>query len=1253
MENVEENKLNELQSLNVNFIQQEDLEKGLNAKLSRTIAQNEDELDQKRLEKAQKKLDGLNAKLATLKKRLQNPFIKISEKTYVQKQIHSLESSDLIALQNDVSEIEIRRAQRRQELEGNVQAEEQPTDGRLPNESERDYLMRTGKITAFGNTSSFNVQKSSLNSDVNQTQDEEPPTPATQDSTVPIEEETEEELEDTRKKLKIKDEDNVDEEYVPSEELEVESKAESDESEYLLSDVEMDTQKVNLKTQKKQKAVAKTDTTAKEKDPDTINIDDGDEKFYQKRLKRWVSLRHALRQRKNMSIDSNIHEWYLPHPEFNDAVLNSEFKVPGEIFKNLFDYQKTCVQWLWELYSQKVGGIIGDEMGLGKTIQVISFLASLHYSKKLALPVLIVCPSTVMKQWVNECHTWWPAFRAVILHSIGSGMLGYNDAKDLDNDLYELVEDDDDDNRIKRSLSSSKMQARAEALVHRVFQKGHVVITTYAGLKIYSKILLKRRWGYVVLDEGHKIRNPNAEVSLAAKRLRTPHRIILSGTPIQNNLTELWSLFDFVYPGKLGTLPIFQQEFVVPINMGGYANASNVQVQTSLKCAIALKNLITPYLLRRLKSDVAKDLPKKTEMVLFCKLTNYQQKKYLDFLKSTDTEAILSGRKHALYGIDILKKICNHPDLLLLNDNFQKGNKPAPKNRKRGRNSVKDDESVASDGDDDDGGDYDGNDSSDFTLTTHSTTDKHFGDPARSGKLQVLKTLILLWKSEGHKILLFTQTRQMLNILEKFIQTLDNGSINYLRMDGTTPIKNRQVLMDSFNNDPQLHIFLLTTRVGGLGVNLIGADRVIIFDPDWNPSTDIQARERAWRLGQKKDVTIYRLMTKGTIEEKIYQRQIFKQFLSNKVLKDPNQKRVFKMNELNDLFTYGNEDDDETEEYYRNPKLSNRVVPRKKAKKTDDFMQVAKITGVAGLETFNTGEGENDAENNTAVSKARKKVAKDEDRVLGDLLESTGIKASIQQDDVENSLTAKDKDSIIQKEAERIANEAVSSLMKSRKLARQNRIGVPTWTGKFGTAGKVVKKSVSRGPQSASTGIARRAASPAGMAVGAGAFSSAAILQKLNAKKQYEEQQKQELRSGNNSSFSPLPGLLSDDSNAIVSGYASPTGIANQSANQSLSPAPSAAVSAASGAANGSGAGTVVDSQFTDYLLSNKEKIADGVRDYLAKQPNRFSKSKEIIDHLDIEMKNDSDIKLVRSMLRQIAEWDKARSGWILKQEFQ
>lgn len=235
----------------------------------------------------------------------------------------------------------------------------------------------------------------------------------------------------------------------------------------------------------------------------------------------------------------------------------------------------------------------------------------------------------------------------------------------------------------------------------------------------------------------------------------------------------------FIYPGKLGTLPVFMTQFSTPISIGGYINASNLQVQTAYKCAVVLKDSIAPYLLRRMKSKVASSLPKKTEQVLFCRLTDYQIKAYKEFLASGEVENILAGKRNALYGIDILRKICNHPDIL---------------QRDTQSNEV------------------------------------DFGDEEKSCKMKVVESLLQMWKKAGHRSLLFTQTRQMQDILEKFLSK--HGYI-YRRMDGTTAIKIRQTLVDEFNNDESIDVFLLTTKVGGLGINLIGANRVVIFDPDW------------------------------------------------------------------------------------------------------------------------------------------------------------------------------------------------------------------------------------------------------------------------------------------------------------------------------------------------------------------------------------------------------------------------------------
>nr|XP_054924320.1 DNA excision repair protein ERCC-6-like isoform X2 [Dermacentor andersoni] len=496
-------------------------------------------------------------------------------------------------------------------------------------------------------------------------------------------------------------------------------------------------------------------------------------------------------------------------------------------------YQQTGVRWLWELHRQGCGGIVGDEMGLGKTVQTIAFLAGLRHSHLRTPgdsftglgPVLLVCPTTVMHQWVREFHCWCPPLRVAILHESGS-------------------------------FAGTK-----ESLVKQITKENGVLVTSYAGVSKLSRLLLKHDWHYVVLDEGHKIRNPDAQTTLACKQFRTPHRLILSGSPIQNSLRELWSLLDFVFPGKLGTLPVFMQEFAVPITQGGYSNASDVQVQTAYRCASALRDTIKPYLLRRMKEDVRTNLqlPDKNEQVLFCRFTDHQRALYQQYLDSADVASILVGRLQVFVGLINLRKICNHPDLY-------------------------------------DGGPKVFRDTDVATLPP----EMRYGFPGRSGKMTVVESLLRLWKKQDHRVLLFTQSRQMLVILERFVQ---EQGYTYMVMTGATPIASRQPAIAKFNADPSVFVFLLTTRVGGLGVNLTGADRVVIYDPDWNPSTDTQARERAWRIGQRRDVTIYRLLTAGTIEEKIYHRQIFKQFLTNRVLKDPKQRRFFKTNDLHELFT--------------------------------------------------------------------------------------------------------------------------------------------------------------------------------------------------------------------------------------------------------------------------------------------------------------------------------------------------------------
>ena len=317
---------------------------------------------------------------------------------------------------------------------------------------------------------------------------------------------------------------------------------------------------------------------------------------------------------------------------------------------------------------------------------------------------------------------------------------------------------------------------------------------------------------------------------------------------------------------------------------------------------MVLRDLINPYLLRRRKADVASSLPPKTEHVLFCRLTQEQRNAYRAYLASPDVAEMLAscngggqrrrrggyddddddegrrGGRNPLAGIDVLRKICNHPDLLQ-------------------RSSW---------------GDAPG-----------------YGDPSRSGKLRVALRVLSAWASAGHKALVFCQTQQMLDILQSACENFSNSSscstpstssssnpnassslLRAARLDGSTPIARRAAIVDAFNAPSSpLKALLLTTRVGGLGLNLTGADRVLLFDADWNPATDAQARERAWRLGQTRPVAVYRLIAAGTIEEKVYHRQLLKQFVADKVLRDPRARRLFRASDLADLFTLADDDD--------------------------------------------------------------------------------------------------------------------------------------------------------------------------------------------------------------------------------------------------------------------------------------------------------------------------------------------------------
>jgi DNA excision repair protein ERCC-6 len=696
------------------------------------------------------------------------------------------------------------------------------------------------------------------------------------------------------------------------------------------------------------------------------------------------------RQHRNFLVNRTLSDQVTFELSAFDVVplLGGSFRVPKCLWDELFSYQREGVEWALKLHAEGRGGVLGDEMGLGKTVQIVAFLAALQISGKLDLPALVVAPSTLLRQWIRELNTWWPPLRVILLHSSSSA---FNETRNM------------------------------KSFLNGLYPKTHVFVTSYGTCtsSVLQKHLLALAWNSCVLDEGHKIRNPEAQITLACKKFDCLRRFALSGTPIQNNLTELWSLFDFVNPGLLGSLPLFKTELALPINVGGYSNASIFQVQTSYKCACTLRDLIKPFILRRLKRNVLNSksaigndsnsyLPEKREEIVFCRITAYQRALYEAFISSEDVDAIIERRKNLLAGIDVLRKICNHPDLL---DHVQSSHHEK-------------DSAVFNDAfDEEESEEYVRGESSSNLLQTYKSLDRPRDPLERSGKLAVLDKILKLWHSQGHRVLIFCQTRQMLDLVENFISKI--AAYKYLRMDGSTAIRQRLQMVDRFNSPTSpFFIFLLTTRVGGLGINLTGADRVIIYDPDWNPSTDLQARERVYRLGQTRPVSILRLITAGTIEEKIYHRQIFKQFLTQRILEDPKQTRFFRAADLHDLFELNAEsvDDNDTCRY---------------STETEDMFQ--------GLEE------ELSRKMNGKKRKNDDSDVGDSDVILDNLLDMVGVHSTLPTAGITE--TIRPEYLLIQREADKIAQGALEALERSRRDPPTTENSNSSFFGRFGAPG--------------------------------------------------------------------------------------------------------------------------------------------------------------------------------------------------------
>jgi SNF2 family DNA or RNA helicase len=447
-----------------------------------------------------------------------------------------------------------------------------------------------------------------------------------------------------------------------------------------------------------------------------------------------------------------------------------EIDCPAAFKGKLRDYQNDGLRWIDFLRSNGLNGILADEMGLGKTIQTLAFLTHLVNTRaksktSKAKPALVVCPTSVTTNWLLEAKKFAPKLSVLLL------------------------------------------QGKDRKVNFTSIAKHDLVITSYALLRIDRPQLEKFDFSFVILDEAQNIKNPSAAVTQAAKSIKSDHRLALTGTPTENRPLELWSIFDFLMPGYLGSYEYFKNYIEKPILEGG----------TDTQATRFLNSKTKPFVLRREKAEVEKQLPPKIESVIYVPMADSQKQLYGSVLNEIKPKIFAEVGKRGVKGASVsilaalmrLRQICNHP------------------------NSIGGFES----------------------------------DPGyESGKYDALQELITEGLDSNRKIIVFCQFIEMLSIIRGWIESQD---LPYLYLDGST--RNRQDVVDNFNQDENVRLLLMSLKAGGTGLNLTAADTVIIYDPWWNPAVESQAIDRAHRIGQRKSVNVYRLVTENSIEEKIMQ----------------------------------------------------------------------------------------------------------------------------------------------------------------------------------------------------------------------------------------------------------------------------------------------------------------------------------------------------------------------------------------------
>ena len=511
----------------------------------------------------------------------------------------------------------------------------------------------------------------------------------------------------------------------------------------------------------------------------------------------------------------------------------------------LTSYQLIGLQWLISLYNNNLHGILADEMGLGKTIQTIALFQYLIDNKNNFGPFLVVVPLSTLSNWMLELKKWGPKIKVLIY----------------------------------KGPPANRKKIIIQALTSRKF---NVLLTTYEYIMKDKQQLSKIHWSYIVVDEGHRMKNAKSKFAqILGMQYKSDHRLLLTGTPLQNNLAELWSLLNFLLPRIFHSLDDFEKWFNQPFSKIVGEKQISLNEEETLLVINRLHQVLRPFLLRRVKKDVEEELPDKVEYVLKVELSSWQKKLYKEIQeKSFSTKDIVAWKSKSLNNsVMQLRKVCNHPYLFLHHESLPE------------------------------------------------VSDEIW---RCSGKFELLDRMLPKFINRGHKILIFSQMTQLMDILVAYFEY---RGFKYLRLDGTTKVEERDKHMQQFNlENSEYFIFLLSTRAGGLGLNLQTADTVIIYDSDWNPMMDLQAQDRAHRIGQKKEVRVYRLVTNTLLEEAILTKAAYKKEVDAKVIQaglfNTKSTDIERRERLKNLLKNDEDEDESDENEFLTDQQLNEIIAR-------------------------------------------------------------------------------------------------------------------------------------------------------------------------------------------------------------------------------------------------------------------------------------------------------------------------------------